>query len=124
MVQAAEADVVGPAIAAEGPDRALDQVLGEGGELGRPGLLALGQLGLERGDGSSLRLDLLVVRLGILQELLDELGETPEPFLAARSSEAYSMRLSAESLMPYANSAASSKRLLDQAGPWPFSLTV
>ena len=54
MIQAAVADVVGPAVAAHDPDGALDQHVGDAGELGRPRLLMPASFWLQHDDALAL----------------------------------------------------------------------
>jgi hypothetical protein len=60
MVEAAIADVVGPAVAAHDPDASPDQVVDDGEQIARGGIVLgeLAQPGLELGNADALDADL------------------------------------------------------------------
>jgi hypothetical protein len=62
--------------------------------------------------------------MALLRSLSASSSETPLPRALRTSSRAYSVFFSVVSLMPMPNSAASSKRLFDQAGPRPSGRVV
>ena len=66
VVEAAVVDVVGPAVAADDPDRSPDEEVGEREQVGRIGIRRTGQRRLQRRDALALHAE---VRLGDLRRL-------------------------------------------------------
>ena len=77
MVEAAEADVVGPAVAADDPDALADEVAGQRQQVlrvGARGAVHRGQPFAEPGDAVALEADLDLRLLAAVQQLPHEVG--------------------------------------------------
>ena len=68
VVQATKADIIGPAIAADDPDRLLDQLVGQAHQVAHSRLFEAGQLGFQLDDPLTLGLDLCVGLLCVAQQ--------------------------------------------------------
>jgi hypothetical protein len=73
VVQPAVADIVGPAVASDDPNRLLDKVIGKGPELPAFLVVALGDDLLEPGNPLALRVDFLLANLVGVNNVLDKL---------------------------------------------------
>ncbi len=121
MIQAAVADVVGPAVAADDPDRSADEVVGQG----------LEAAGLRPFDGAQRRAQdrdagalLGDPGFGALVggRAVPRPGGPIRPFSSRTNFWAALTRWSTASRMPRPNSALSSKSELAQVGPRPSRL--
>ena len=123
VVEAAVADVVGPAVAADQPDALGDQVVGHQRQPGGGGVVDLRQQALELLDALPLRGDLGMPSA----EPLSRSSTRPSPSRPASDRSrprACSVSPSTASRKPSPNSALSSNSELDQAGPRPLQSCV
>ena len=124
VVEAAEADVVGPAVAADDPDALADEVVGEAEQLVRLGLAE------QLEPAPSARPRALADRRSpprrpAPQSRISRARSSPtEPASPSSKTLARSSWWSSASRMPSPNSALSSKSEFDQAGPRPMQSVV
>ncbi len=125
VIEPAVADVVGPAVAADDPDAAADQMIDDRQQIQREPARAMRQQPrLQLRDADALRADFGFLDLRRLGDGLGEIRARLCPRVAASSVSASSRCLSAARRKPRPNSALSSNSEFDQAGPRPSAFFV
>ena len=127
LVQAAEADVVGPAVAADDPDALADEIAGEREEALRVDLVgAVDRRELRREAWPPARAERRSPARcpGRCRAARERAPRRPAARVASRAARACSFWASTPRRMPRPNSALSSNSELFQAGPRPAALIV